>query len=139
MVTYINGNGAAIPSVTKVITGAGLAHRHLTKPQRACLAADTYDGLARLTPSQTQLADIFGVSVPYIMAARTLSPERRIAILNGQDTTSFTDLVRPTRQLQLKLPAPNCASITNLQLQHVIRAVGVDRALAAAVAVEHNT
>jgi hypothetical protein len=135
------GNGATtpIPPTTKVITGASLAHRQLDARQRAILVADVLDGLTVFTPSQKQFADIFGVSVPYIMAARKLSPGKRAAILRGWDSTSFAELVNPVRQLQLKLPAPNCASITNLQLEHVIRAAGLDRTLEVAAEIEQRT
>jgi hypothetical protein len=135
-----NGNGGAVflPPTPQVLTGQSLVHRRLDKRQRAVLAADVSDGLVRFVPSQKQLADILGVSIPYIELARRLSPDKRAAIVQGRDSTSFAELLRPQRQLRLKLPTPNCASITNLQLEHVIRAVGVERVLEAAVAVEHT-
>jgi hypothetical protein len=131
------GNGATtlIPPTTKVITGASLAHRQLDKRQRAALAADVISGAVTFTPTQAQIAQIFGVSVPYIQLARKLSPGKRAAILRGWDSTPFTELM-PRRSAML--PAPNGASITNLQLEHVIRAVGVERVLEAAVLVEHT-
>jgi hypothetical protein len=136
-----NGNGGAVTILppTTTMNGRGLAHRQLDARQRAVLAADVLDGTVRLNPSQKQLADLFGVSIPYIQAARRLSAGKRTAILRGWDPTSFADLVHPQRQLRLKLPVPNCASITNVQLEHVIRAVGVERVLEAAVQVEHST
>jgi hypothetical protein len=135
-----NGNGGAVllPPTPQVLTGQSLVHRLLDKRQRAVLAAGVSDGLVRFVPSQKQLADIFGVSIPYIELARRLSPDKRAAIVRGWDSTSFAKLLRPQRQLRLKLPAPNCASITNLQLEHVIRAAGVERVLDAAVAVERT-
>jgi hypothetical protein len=141
MHTYTNGGaGAAIPpAVIPTVVGAGLANRHLDKRQRACLAAGVIDGTVEFIPSQQQLAHIFGVSVPYIELARKLSPSKRTGILHGWDPTSFVDLVHPTRQLRLKLPAPNCASITNSYLETVIRAVGVERVIEAACAVEQHT
>ena len=137
MSSYSNGHGTAIlpPTTQKVITGASIVHRQLDKRQRAILAADVLDGMVTFSPSQTQLANLLGVSAPYIIAARRLSAGKRAAILRGWDPTSFTDLVRPQ---QRQLLVSNCASITNLQLEHVIRAVGVDRALEAAVAVERT-
>jgi hypothetical protein len=135
-ISDINGFATLLPPIpTRTIVGAGLANCHLDKRQRACLAADVIDGLVTFIPSQKQLADLLGVSVPYINVARRLSAGKRTAILRGWDSTSFTDLVCPQ---QRQLLAPNCASITNLQLEHVIRAVGVDRALEAAVAVERT-
>jgi hypothetical protein len=131
MHSYTNGGPVAAtllpPIPTQTIVGAGLANRHLDKRQRAVLAADVLDGTMRLNPSQKQLADIFGVSVVYIAIAQKLSPGRRAAILRGWDPTPFTELM-PRRSAML--PAPN------LQLEHVIRAVGVERVLEAAVAVE---
>ena len=139
MHSYISGGPQAAtllpPIPTRTIVGAGLANCHLDKRQRAVLAADVLDGMATVALSQKQLADIFDVSVPYINVARKLSPGKRAAILRDWDPTSFADLVHP-QQRQLRVP--NCASITNLQLEHVIRAVGVDRALEAAVAVERT-
>jgi hypothetical protein len=113
-----------------VITGASLAHRQLDKRQKAVLAAAMLDGMVTFAPSQKQLADLLNVSVTYIVAARKLSPGKRTAILKGWDSTSFADLVHSQQRV------PNCASITNLQLEHVIRAVGVERALEAACAVD---
>jgi hypothetical protein len=142
MHSYTNGGPLAatpLPIPTQTIVGAGLANRHLDKRQRAVLAANVLDGLVTFSPSQQQIAAILGVSVPYIQAARGLAPGKRAAILRGWDPTSFADLVHPQRQLQLKLPAPNCASVTNLQLEHVIRTVGIERALDAAVKVKLNT
>jgi hypothetical protein len=135
-ISDIDGFATLLPPIpTRTIVGAGLANRQLDKRQRACLAADVLDGMVTFSPSQTQLANLLGVSAPYIIAARRLSAGKRAAILRGWDPTSFTDLVRPQ---QRQLLVSNCASITNLQLEHVIRAVGVDRALEAAVQVERN-
>jgi hypothetical protein len=133
-----NGNGGAVTILppTKTIIGRGLAHRHLDARQKACLVADVLGGLTQFVPSKQQLARIFGVSIPYIELARKLPVGKRIAILRGLDPVSFAELLRPQRQLRLKLPAPMCASVTNLQLEHVIRTVGVERVLEAAVAVE---
>jgi hypothetical protein len=134
MHSYINGRSAAILPL-RTIRGHSLAHCQLTKQQRAVLAADVIDGLAAFVPSHKEVATIFGVSTPYINVARRLSPGKRAAILKGWDPTSFTDLVHP-QQRQLRVP--NCASITNSYLETVIRAVGVDRALEAAVQVERT-
>ena len=137
MSSYSNGHGTAIlpPTTQKVITGASIVHRQLDKRQRAILAADVLDGMVTFTPSAKQLADIFDVSTPYIAAARKLSPGKRAAILRDWDPTSFADRVH-SQQRQLRVP--NCASITNSYLETVIRAVGVDRVLDAAIAAERS-
>jgi hypothetical protein len=140
MLEYTNRSGPAIPAIpTKMIAGAGLAHRRLTALQRAVLVADVLDGAVAFSPSQKQLAALFGVSAAYVRGAQKLSSELREAILHGWDSRPLAELMHQTRQLQLKLPASNCASITNAYLENVIRAAGVDRVLEAAVAVEHNT
>ena len=135
-----NGNGRAVilPPTSQVLTGQSLVHRHLDKRQRAILAANVIDGGVRFVPSQKQAADIFDVSVVYIEIARGLTPAKRAAILRGWDSTSFAKLVNRSPQLQLKLPAPNCTSITNLQLENVIRAAGIERVLEAAAQVEQH-
>jgi hypothetical protein len=130
---YSNGAGTAIPETPTVITGASLVHRHLNKRQRAVLAANVVDGLARFVPTNRQVADIFGVSQGYIDAARRLSPDKRKAILSGRDSTSFVDLLNGHRQLALPSPQP---VIDDARLIDVIRAAGIERTLAAAVAVE---
>ena len=139
MHSYISGGPQAAtllpPIPTRTIVGAGLANRRLDKCQRACLAADVLDGIVMFSPSQKQLADLLGVSVPYINAARRLLPGKRAAILKGWDPTSFTDLVHPQHR---QLLVPNCASITNSYLETVIRAVGIDRTLEVAIGVERN-
>jgi hypothetical protein len=142
MHSYTNGRPAAAtllpPIPTRTIVGAGLANRHLDKRQRACLAADVIDGVVTFIPSQQQLAHIFGVSVPYIELARKLPIGKRTAILRGFDPVSFAELMNPPRQLSLAGPViPNMKVITDSDLEQMIRAVGLERALAAAVAVEH--
>jgi hypothetical protein len=143
MQKYSNGGAAATllpPIPTRTIVGASLAHRQLDARQRAVLAADVLDGVVTFTPTQAQIALICGVSVPYIMVARKLSPGKRAAILRGWDPTSFAELMNPPRQLSLAGPAiPDMRVITDIDLEHVARVVGVERMLAAAVAVEHTT
>jgi hypothetical protein len=98
-----NGGGQILPPTTR-ISGRSLVHRQLDARQRACLAAGVLDGTSQFDPSVKQLADIFGVSIPYIMTARKLSLGKRIAILRGWDPTSFAEL---RRQPQLRLPGPH--------------------------------
>jgi hypothetical protein len=122
-----------------VITGVSLVHRRLSKAQRAVLAANVIDGLARYVPTNQQVYADFGVSQPYVDIARRLTPQRREAILQGEDRTSFATLVNPPRQMSLAMPViPNMRVITDADLEQMIRAVGLERALAVAVQVEHN-
>jgi hypothetical protein len=129
-----NGNGGAVilPPTPKVITGQSLVHRRLDKRQRAVLAADVSDGLVRFAPSQKQLADIFGVSIPYIELARKLSPGKRQAILRGWDPMSFA---APKTGTSMSVKVIN-STLTDDELVKTIRAVGVNRVLEAAVAAE---
>jgi hypothetical protein len=149
MHSYISGGPQAAtllpPIPTRTIVGAGLANCHLDKRQRACLAADVIDGLVTFIPSQKQLADLLGVSVPYINVARRLSAGKRTAILRGWDPVSFTGLMNPPpRQLSLVGPVipdmrmTDTTKITNSYLEAVIRAVGVDRTLEVAIGVERS-
>ena len=128
-----NGNGgAAIVPPTPIITGHSLVHRDLNKRQLAILCANVVDGMALYIPTQKQIADTLGVSVRYVEIARGLSPLRRAAILKGWDQTSFAEL-SPPRQLALKMIKP----VTDTELENLARAVGVERMLNAAAAVEH--
>jgi hypothetical protein len=77
--------------------------------------------------------------VRYVGIARGLTPEKRVAILGGWDETSFAELSSPR---QLALPFPEAKVITKLEitdsdLMHLARTVGVERMLNAAAAVEH--
>jgi hypothetical protein len=134
-----NGNGhgtvTIFPPPRRTIASRGLALRKLTKVQRACLAADVIDGLTALVPSQKLVHAAFGVSQPYVDTMRKLSPENRAAILAGEDTTSFVDLVvKPPRQFCQAMP-----EIPDITLMNIARAVGVERMLDAAAAVENHT
>jgi hypothetical protein len=141
MHSYTNGGPLAAtllpPIPTRTIVGAGLANRHLDKRQRACLAADVIDGVVKLNPSMKQLADIFGVSTTYIELARKLPIGKRAAILRGWDQTSFAELM-PRRSAMLPALITDVkAEIPDIVLENLARSVGVERMLAAAVAVEH--
>jgi hypothetical protein len=75
------------------ISGRNLAHGRRTAGQRAVLAADLVQGLARLEqPTLKQVAMLAGVSVPYVQAALRLSPEKRERIAAGRG--SLCDAVR---------------------------------------------
>jgi hypothetical protein len=118
-----NGNGKAVtilPPTTKVLDGRSLAHRHLTKRQRACLAANICDGLTRIVPTQRQVADMCGVSLSYVRLALTLHPDVRVPAN-----------VRP----RVSTKVVNHA-ITDSELVTAIRKIGVDRVLSAACMAE---
>jgi hypothetical protein len=100
-------NGKAI-APRRVISGRGLAHRRLNARQRAVLAADVVDGMVTIQLSAKQVAQLLGVSVPYITLAQQFAPEKRTAILGGKDDTSFAGLLNPPAP-QLALPAPRPA------------------------------
>jgi hypothetical protein len=115
-----------------VLNGRGLGNRRLDKRQRAVLAADIIDGVVTLQLSAQQVAQVLDVSVSYVALAQRLSPEKRKAILAGRDSMPL--LAPPARRLAL--PAPT--DIDDATLVEVIRTVGIDRTLAAAVEVEHS-
>jgi hypothetical protein len=119
-----NGNGGAVilPPTPRAIDGRSLAHRQLSKRQRACLAANIYDGQTRLNLTQRQAADLLGVSLSYVRFALALPPDVRVPAN-----------VRPPRRVSMKVVN---TTISNNDLVKVIRAVGVDRVLEAAVAAE---
>jgi hypothetical protein len=124
------------------VTGAGLANRKLDKRQRAVLAAGVLDGSVRFEPSLTQLAALFGVSTTYIMLATKLAKHQRLAIMRGWDSRSFAELIerRPARLSTTITPVITNdtppESISDGELQHLIRSVGIERVLDAAVQVE---
>jgi|SRR5215470_16943640 len=119
-----NGNGGAtlIPPTAKVIVGRALAHRHLNKRQRACLAADILDGWTRIVPTQRQVADMCGVSLSYVRYALALPPDVRVPAN-----------VRPRHVLTKKVVN---LSVTDSELVAAIRKIGVDRVLTAACVAE---
>jgi hypothetical protein len=71
------------------INGRGIRRRKLDARQRSCRAAQAILREKQLDLSVRQIAEIFGVSVPYIMTALELSPAKREAIATGKDGTSF--------------------------------------------------
>jgi hypothetical protein len=136
---YTNGRGTAIlpPPTTQTITGRSLVHRQLDARRRAVLAASVLVGEVVFTPSAKQLADLFGVSIPYIKIAQKLSSGKRAAILRGWDSTPFTGLVNPPKQLSLAGPViPDLKVIPDIVLENLIRSAGIERVLEAAVQVE---
>ena len=132
-----NGNGGAVtilPPTPKSITGRSLAHQLLDKRQRACLAADVTEGVVQLVLTGAQLATVFDVSPSYIALARKLAPGKRAAILRGYDPTPFASLMIR----KISVPARSVANtgISDSELVSQIRAIGVDRVLAAACTAE---
>jgi hypothetical protein len=113
-----------------VLSGRGLAHRHLNKRQRAVLAADVVDGIVTVQLSAKQVAQLLAVSVPYLALAQQLSPKKRAAILSGKDDTSFAGLLNPPAP-QLALPAPRLAitwdGASDDALLANVRAAGITR------------
>ena len=124
-----NGNESAI-APRRVLSGRGLAHRHLNKRQRAVLAADVVDGIVTVQLSAKQVAQLLAVSVPYLALAQQFSPEKRAAILSGKDDTSFVALLNPPTP-QLALPATRLAiawdGASDDALLANVRAAGVAR------------
>ena len=125
MTIITNGNGGAT-AVPRVLNGRGFARRHANKRQRAVLAAELADGRAVVQLSIAQLVELLGVSRTYIEIARRLTPERRRAILSGQDDTSFAALFDPQTP-RLASPAP----VNDDALVQLARSVGPERLFSA--------
>jgi hypothetical protein len=111
-------NGTKVGS----LSGRGVVHRHLDKRQLACIGANVADGLTNLELSIAQLTAALKVSRGYIDLARTLSPEKRQAIIEGRDQTSFVGLLKAPQQLAL--PSTNGRSD---DLVAVVRKYGAER------------
>ena len=125
----------------RILSGRGLVHRKLDKRQLACVAANAAQGQTKIDWSVAQLVAALKVSRAYVDLARTFSPEKRQAIIDGRDGTSFAAL-RRSEMHQPALPAPkrrivvNGKSIDDATLLQVVRSAGVERTLQAAMAVE---
>ena len=114
-------------------SGHGLARHQYDKRQLACLAANVRVELAAFKPSVNWLSRLFGVCQPYIAAALKLSPERRQAIIEGRDKSSFVALLKaPERRLALPVPT----AVDDSRIIEFVRTVGVTRVLDAAVMIE---
>jgi hypothetical protein len=114
-----------------VISGRALAHRRLNARRRAAIAAQLLEQEVVIDFSARQVAQLMGVSLPYIQAARQLSSATREAIANGRDSTSFANLLPPAIK-PMALPKP----VTDLELADIVRDVGLERVLAIACQVE---
>jgi hypothetical protein len=130
MLNYDNGSPSAI-------SGASLAQlvRRMSAPQRAILAADILDGRTILQGlTAKSIAMIVGASPAYVWAALRCSPERREQIKRGE---------RPLIPSQPRaVPATTTidwAAVDDVALTDIVRTIGIDRALNAAVAAEHAT
>jgi hypothetical protein len=111
-----NGNGFGMP----VVRAKSLAHTTTLSPgQLAVQAANVLDGRAPYQPTQLSLAKEFGVSVPMIELARQLSPAARDLVMNGM----------PIAYFRQRFIADRAAFA-------MVRAIGVDRMLDIAAAVE---
>jgi hypothetical protein len=120
----INGNGSAT-AAPRVLNGRGVGHRHPDKRRRAVLAAELADGRAVVQLSIAQLVRLLGVSRSYIEVARRLTPEKRRAILSGQDATSFATLSGSQAQRLTSAPINDDALIA------LARSVGPERLFSA--------
>ena len=126
----------------RVLSGRGLVHRKLDKRQLACVAANAAEGQTRIDWSVAQLTAALKVSRVYIDLARSFSPEKRQAIIDGLDGTSFAALLKTPELQQLAMPASkrrvvgNGKSIDDATLLAIVRNAGIERTLQAAMAVE---
>lgn len=125
---YIVNNLKTTP---RVISGCSLVHRKLGAPQKAAIAAGILNGEVAIKLSMRQLAQLVGVSVPYIRAASQLSSEARRSIEDDEGSLSFTNLIKPSSKPSA-LPKP----ISDTRLVSIIRDAGIDRTLAAACQVD---
>ena len=125
-------NGTTVP----VLSGRGLIHRNLDKRQLACIAADVIEHKTDIEWSIAQIMASLKVSRAYIDVARGLSPERRAAIINGRDQTSFVTLIKAANP-QLPLWANgNGHDLDDAMLLALVRKVGPARMFDAVVAVD---
>jgi hypothetical protein len=127
----ITNNGHSATAVPR-IKGTGVSNRHAAKRQRAALAAAIAEGDTVFEPSMGQLSRIFGVNLTYIALARKFSPAKRKAVISGKDEVDFSALLNAPKAL-FALP-PN--SVSDTELETIIRRAGIERTLNAASAVE---
>jgi hypothetical protein len=117
----------------RTITGQNLARKKRTPTERGLLAADLAAGrvvVSDLTLRQAVM--LTGASPSYASAAAALDDRERSAVARG-----WRRLIPYIAKQALPVPAPTIA-ITDRDLESVIRVVGIDRMLEAAVAVEHH-
>jgi hypothetical protein len=117
---------------SRSFNGASLAQRlrRMSPPQRAILAANIIDGRVIVQGLTAKaITAICGASGAYVSAALRLTPEQRAAVSNG------------TRPLVTAPPRPafvptDWAKADTNKIVDVIREIGIDRALNAAIEVE---
>jgi hypothetical protein len=128
-------NGSKIP----VLSGRGLVHRRLDKRQLACVVANVADGLVEIEWSIAQLMLALKVGRQYIDLARSLSPEKRAAIIDGRDHTSFVTLLKADPQPTLPLSKQSTnghGEINDAEIVAFVRKYGPARGLDACCVVE---
>jgi hypothetical protein len=127
MVTYRNGNRSAI-------SGASLAQlrRRMSAAERAVLAAEIVDGRIVLQGLTVKaIAALVGACPAYVHRALNLTSAQRGAVLAGE---------RPLVPQRTRKGAPTAdwwESIDDDALVDMIRGIGLDRTLDAAVEAEH--
>jgi hypothetical protein len=114
----------------RTITGRDLAHKKRTPTQRALLAADLASGRVIVTGLTLRQATMLtGASPSYASVAARLDGNERIAVARGWRRL----LPYSTKPA---MPTPKPALVNDAELIELVRSVGIDRTLAAAVAVE---
>jgi hypothetical protein len=123
-------------SAIRTLSGRGLLHRRWDKRQLGCVAANAADGLIDIDWAITQLAAALKVSRGYIDLARTLSPEKRHAIIDGRDQTSFAALLKAPPALPAPKQVNGNGKCDDAEIVAIVRKYGSGRVLDACVAVE---
>jgi len=107
----------------------------MSAAERAVLAADIVDGRIVLQDLTTKaVAALVGVNLGYVDHALRLTPEQREQVKRGD-----RPLVRPRPRPSKRAAPIDWEAIGDEMLAAAIRQVGIDRALNAAIAVEHTT
>jgi hypothetical protein len=125
-----NGNGA---SGLRSISGASLAQliRAKTPSQRAVIAADVIDGrLVIVGLTAKSVTTLCGANTNYVAAALKCTPEQRELVKRGE-----RQLI-PARSR--RRAAIDWSALNDDDLVEAVRRIGLERALAAAVAVESD-
>jgi hypothetical protein len=126
----LNGNGASL----RCVSGASLAQllRRKTPSQRAVIAAEILDGrLVIMGLTAKSVTMLCGANSSYVGAALKCTPEQRELIKRGEQ--QLTPARRRGRA------AIDWSAINDDDLVEAVRCIGLERALAAAVAGESGT
>jgi hypothetical protein len=122
-------------TVASPVTGAYLAHNHLSLIGRAFLAADLHRGALHIVdPLLTQCARVCGVNYTYAHAATKRQAERADILSGVVPLVPRMPIVKPTNGMAL--PASITGLIRDSDLIDLVRKVGPDRILDIAAAVE---